>query len=29
LMDMMKFRDFVWYYIHDGRKTVVLDVPEY
>jgi hypothetical protein len=28
LMDMMKFGDLVWYYVHDGRKIVVLDVSD-
>jgi hypothetical protein len=27
-MDMMKFGDLVWYYVHDGRKIVVLDVSD-
>jgi hypothetical protein len=26
LMDMMRFGDLVWYYVHDGREIVVLDV---
>ncbi|MCL7397231.1 MAG: hypothetical protein LZ167_07445 [Thaumarchaeota archaeon] len=28
LMDMRKFRDLVWYYVHDCRKIVVLDVSD-
>jgi hypothetical protein len=28
LMDMRKFGDLVWYYVHDGRKIVVLDVSD-
>jgi hypothetical protein len=28
LMDMMKFGDLVWYYVHDCRKIVVLDVSD-
>jgi hypothetical protein len=28
LMDMMKFGDLVWYYVHDGRKITVLDVSD-
>jgi hypothetical protein len=27
-MDMRKFGDLVWYYVHDGRKIVVLDVSD-
>jgi hypothetical protein len=28
LMDMRDFGDLVWYYVHDGRKIVVLDVSD-
>jgi hypothetical protein len=28
LMYMRKFRDLVWYYVHDGRRIVVLDVSD-
>jgi len=28
LMDMRKFGDLVWYYVHDSRKIVVLDVSD-
>jgi hypothetical protein len=28
LMDMMRFGDLVWYYVHNGRKIVVLDVSD-
>jgi hypothetical protein len=28
LMDMMKFGDLVWYYVHDSRKIAVLDVSD-
>ena len=28
LMDMRKFGDLTWYYVHDGGKIVILDVSD-